>query len=183
LTFGAGLLLIVSAGAGLYFSRRVKVASPPPALLSSAKTSAVEEPKPFPKKSAVVRRQIPKKRKAKLVEKETKPSPQTAPLNADEEYERVLATAPDDERIRDAKKWHQEGEAAFRAGRFSEARDFFQQSRALAPAYVPAWLYEIRCLQKLDRKPEAQALARALLTRQPELGSLPLLKPYRNEPK
>jgi tetratricopeptide (TPR) repeat protein len=68
------------------------------------------------------------------------------------------------------------GESDFKDKKYDLALESFRKSRALNPALLPAWFYEIRTLKLLGKKNEATQVAQALKALRPEFKDMPALK-------
>lgn len=75
----------------------------------------------------------------------------------------------------DSKELYEKGQEAFKEGKYEEALVDLRKSRNLDPDYLAPWMVEIKILKTLNRKEEAQGVARELVKRHEELKDISLV--------
>lgn len=106
------------------------------------------------------------------------PSPSLVPKENSAEYSKWLQEVDRSGREREsiAKELFDRATRSLDRGEMKSALKDFRRSRLVNESYLPAWLSEISVLERLGRLDEARLIARLLLTKRPELSTLPQLK-------
>ncbi len=116
------------------------------------------------------------------VAENTKPS---AVISSDEPSKTVVPppVAPAPEKLAELTKLPEElsfdqAKTLLDQGEVDRAVQGFSEARRKTPGFLPAWIYELYCLKKLERKKELAAALDEFKKTHPQLLSLPALQSY-----